>query len=474
MNLVLYNLIYLICFFPIWLFAFPLDINVILITLVIIVIGVFFHNIINKYIKSKILSNAYLALVLAFGIDNCMSIFSDFLIPNGSNFLPINVYLIGFVFLLIFFVINLFLLKKTNCKSVFIILSFIIASSIYSLKFSDKNFENFPDFKKNIANYKYEKMTLVLVMDQMAGINSDASKSELGKKFDENALIFAKKYGAKIYENIYTQCPMTYQSIPKLINFDYAKNCVEVENLNYTEKSNNFFNEYSILKNRFFDKFNSIAVLQSYYMNYCNNENVKICDQYSQFKKYDYVKGFKDTSLSKILGAWKHHGSILGNISWRAFLTLNLSDSYEQSGGEKGSFVSLLKKIEKKLITQNHDLIFVHSLSTHSPYGFNDKCEYSGKRYINYSLNDQLEAIKGQNYDRICILKFLDSFFERLAEKKLLNNIEFIILSDHGTRLQPDKDSTFKTIFIHKDFYAKFEKVEEIKILQKTFSKLMN
>ena len=48
-----------------------------------------------------------------------------------------------------------------------------------------------------MVNYKYEKMTLVFVMDQMAGINSDASKSELGKKFDENALIFAKKYGAK-------------------------------------------------------------------------------------------------------------------------------------------------------------------------------------------------------------------------------------------------------------------------------------
>ena len=149
MNLILYNLIYLICFFPIWLFAFPLDINVILITLVIIVVGVFFHNIINKYVESKILFNAYLALVLAFGIDNCMSIFSDFLIPNASNFAPVNVYLIGFVFLLIFFAINLFLLKKTNYKGVLIVLSFIIASLIYSLKFSDKNFENFPDFKKN-------------------------------------------------------------------------------------------------------------------------------------------------------------------------------------------------------------------------------------------------------------------------------------------------------------------------------------
>ena len=267
---------------------------------------------------------------------------------------------------------------------------------------------------------------------------------------------------------------MTFQSIPKLINFDYVQNCNALEELSYIEKSKNFFNEYFILKNKFFDKYESIAVLQNYHMNFCNNKNVKICDQYSQFKKYDYVKGFKDTNLSKILGAWKHYGSILGNLSWRTFLTINLSDSYEQSGGEKGSFVSLLDKIEKKIVTRNYDLIFVHSLSTHNPYGFNNKCEYNGKRYINYSSSDLPKAIQGQNYDRICILKFLDNFFDRLAEKKLLQSLEFIILSDHGTRLTSDKNSIYKTIFIHKDSNSKFKKIDEEKILQETFSKLMN
>ena len=37
----------------------------------------------------------------------------------------------------------------------------------------------------------------------------------------------------------------------------------------------------------------------------------------------------------------------------------NFIDSFEQSGGEKGSFVSLLKNVEK-IKSNKYDLIFVH------------------------------------------------------------------------------------------------------------------
>ena len=248
---------------------------------------------------------------------------------------------------------------------------------------------------------------------------------------------------------------MTFQSIPKLINFDTKNNCEDLKNKNYIIKSKNFFNEYEILNNKLFDKFKDISVFQNYHMNFCNNKNVKKCNQYIQFKNYEYVSGFKDTRMSKIIGAWKHYGSISSNIIWRSLLTFNMIDSYEQSGGEKGAFLSLLKKIEKDVYSKNYDLIFVHSLSTHNPYGFNENCEYSGKRYIGYSRENFDEAIKGQNNDRICILGFFDKFFERLKQNKILSKVEFIILSDHGTRLLPQEDSTFKTIFIHKKIQEK-------------------
>ena len=155
-------------------------------------------------------------------------------------------------------------------------------------------------------------------------------------------------------------------------------------------------------------------------------------------------------------------------------LTFNLIDSYEQAGGEKGAILSSLKMIENDIYSENYDLIFIHSLSTHNPYAFNENCEYSGKRYINYSKKNFDEAIKGQNNDRVCILSFFDKFFERLKKNKILNKIEFIILSDHGTRLLPHEDSTFKTIFIHKKIQGKNKVVKNKSMLQNVFQRLMN
>ena len=47
--------------------------------------------------------------------------------------------------------------------------------------------------------------------------------------------------------------------------------------------------------------------------------------------------------------------------------------------------ISILNNIYDDITTHKYDLIFTHSLSTHEPYGFDGKCDYSGKRYINYS-----------------------------------------------------------------------------------------
>tara|TARA_B100001250_G_scaffold135690_1_gene116097 strand:- start:1320 stop:2747 length:1428 start_codon:yes stop_codon:yes gene_type:complete len=474
MNLIFYNILFFLSFIPIWTLKFPLAENLIILVSFLLIILILFHNFIYSHIKNnKNLFFIYLAVILTYGIDNNLSIFSDFIIPNASNFRPINTYVVGIIFLSTLFGINFLILKKLETKGAIIIFSFILSSLFYSFQFSDKSFSNFSDFRKETTKNEFDKITIIFIMDQMAGIESDASRTDLGRRFDKYAIKFSKKYNARVYKNIYTQCPMTYQSIPKLINFDYFNNCNELAKFRYIQKSNNFFNEYLILKNKLFDNFNSIAVFQNYHMNFCKHNNVKICDQYSQFKNYNYIKGFKDTNLSKIAGAWKHYGSITANIIWRTLLTLYLTDSYEQSGGEKGSFKSLLQKIEKEIITLNYDLIFVHSLSTHNPYGFDEKCEYSGEKYINYSDKNVLEAIKGQNNDRICILNFLDNFFEKLKKKEILEKVEFIILSDHGTRLSADDDSSLKTIFIHKDINKKYKEIKKKQFMQKTFYSIM-
>ena len=173
--------------------------------------------------------------------------------------------------------------------------------------------------------------------------------------------------------------------------------------------------------------------------------------------------------MSRIVGGWKHHGSILANITWRLFLHYNLIDSFEQSGGEKGSFVSLLQNVEKDVLSNRYDLIFVHSLATHSPYGFDLNCDYDGEKYITYRHLSYEKKIEGQNIDRFCTLKFMEKSLKNIIQKNNEKKIQFFILSDHGTRLKEDKDSYLKTIFIHRNFAKNFKENNSETTIQKIF-----
>ena len=42
------------------------------------------------------------------------------------------------------------------------------------------------------------------------------------------------------FTSTFTQCSMTFQSIPKLINFDTKNNCEDLKNKNYIIKSKIF------------------------------------------------------------------------------------------------------------------------------------------------------------------------------------------------------------------------------------------
>ena len=58
--------------------------------------------------------------------------------------------------------------------------------------------------------------------------------------------------------------------------------------------------------------------------------------------------------------------------------------------------------------SNKYDLIFVHSLATHSPYGFDINCKYDG--YANYrNLSDE-KKIEG-HIDRYCSLNFLEKSY---------------------------------------------------------------
>ena len=62
-------------------------------------------------------------------------------------------------------------------------------------------------------------------MDQMAGLNSDASKNNSINNFDDSALNFILKFNSILL--IFTLCGKTDQSISKLLNEDTNDNCTK-------------------------------------------------------------------------------------------------------------------------------------------------------------------------------------------------------------------------------------------------------
>ena len=144
--------------------------------------------------------------------------------------------------------------------------------------------------------------------------------------------------------------------------------------------------------------------------------------------------------------------------------------------GEKATFLDLLKKISTDIKSKKYDLIFVHSLASHTPYGFNKKCNYEGQYGLgNYrGIMSKETHVYRHNIDRLCILNFLDDFLVKLKKEKYFDNLEIMILSDHGARIKmDDPDSALKNILFYKKPIQNYKEINKKHILQETFVTLM-
>jgi len=429
-----------------------------------------------KSIKNKIYLTVYLSFLFTFGIDNSLSLFSDFILYNldSKSFFLTNNYLKGLIILILIFTFNFLFIKYLNKNGIKIITIFISTILFYNFFYSDKSFKNFPEFNNLKVEKTYNETTLIFILDQMAGINSVASSTKEGNYFDNYVKNFSKENNAKIYENIFSSCFRTRDSISFLVNFYNPKNpsdCIAIEN-NLIKNSKNFYNKYNMHKNALFELFDSISVFQNYFINYCNHKNVNKCDQYTQFKSYEYIDDFNSNNFSLIISGWKHYGSIFGNIIWRTLLQFKFISSYDQSSGEKGSFLSRLDAIENDFLSKKYDLIFFHSLASHEPYAFDKNCNFKRENFINYRTYNYDKKLLAHNLDRICIIEFIDQFLLRIKKKDNTIKTNLIILSDHGTRIKSDPNDELNSIFIYKKNNGFFERVLETENIQNVFKKI--
>ena len=154
---------------------------------------------------------------------------------------------------------------------------------------------------------------------------------------------------------------------------------------------------------------------------------------------------------------------------------LNIIDVTLSPQGEKASLIFYFDQIIETAKSKKFDLIFSHTLVPHKPYGFDSKCNYDGQKSLN-SYSGKLsyeEHTLRHNFDRICMVKFIDEFLSKINLQKIEFN-KIIFASDHGSRNIPDNElSELNNILIIKDFNSNlFHTVKEKKILQEEFRKI--
>ena len=434
--------------------------------LTLIVINFFISRLLRKK-NNKLLLNGYLSLVISIGLDNHLGLFNGIIQPN-SVFLLENfkiIYLPAVLLFLIIWIGVLIIRNKTEDKknSTIFIVTFL-SLFIFNVFDNAKNYKQIPNFSKEV-NKAHNQRTLIIILDEMSGLNSISSDTNEGKEFNKEIEKMFIKYNFEYYTNSFSISENSVNSISSLINFEKIVN-KKIRN-KLVKVSKNYFVEYEMKKNVLFNNYENISVIQNVHINYCNYTNVSNCYQFNPYR-LDLIEA-KSDFVSKIVSLWNLHGSILAKLIWRTLKQLEIIKSISEPEGEKLFYNQILNYVKKNVLSKKYDLIFAHILVPHKPYGFNELCEYDVQRSnLNYYMTSN-EAIKQHNIERKCIVKSMDNFFYSLGD---LNDLNIFLISDHGSRIKKDKRSSLSNIFAHKHFNMDTPlKISIEKISQEIFRK---
>ena len=472
MNLKKTSIFCLIAFFPIFTLKsnLPLIEIIFLILIFLTPILIFNYFLIKKNFFNNFILRIYISLLIVMGNDNSFGLWNGLIQPFKTLLIQLFtvIYYPAFGLFIILIIIFYILITFLNERFLNVILIFLSTIFLFSIVDQNKSYKNLKDYSIPI-NSKYNNTDVVIILDEMSGLNSYESKTSRGLTFDTDAREFFKKYNFEYYSNIKSIDSGTKVSISSLLNL--TSNKVKSKAI---KVSKNYFYNHEIQKNLFFKNFKNISIYQNIYIDFCRGKNISKCKTSNPFNERKYVEGFKNTFLTKIASIWKLNGSIISTLTWRTLREIRAIDSILDPEGQKASFNDLFFNIEKDISSKNYDLIFVHTLVPHKPYGFNDNCNYDGKLSLRNTFFSANKQVNQHNKERLCVLFFLDNFLQNLQKNDNLENINLTLMSDHGARIINSEDSSLSVIYAYKDKQTKYKEFNEETTSQKIFSSRYN
>ena len=447
------NLLFFVSTFPVFITRSNFKIFEIFIIILFYFILLFLNFVFLKYLKNKsnFIFKIYLSLIMTYGLDNHLGLFNGLIQPNINYFFQFFsvVYIPALIIFIVLVLVIFLIINKLNSEnSIKILLATTLTLMIFNLFDNTKHHEQIHYFEKDIST-KFENSTVILIFDEMSGMNSLSGESFEGNEVNKNFTKLFGKYNFNYYPNISSISNNTVASLSSLVNFKFILN--DDDNLDkIVSTSDNYFSEYEIKQSKLFDKYKSISVVQNMHINFCSNPNVKSCYQYNPYN-LDIINAKTDI-FSKIISNWNLSGSIFAKFIWRFLKQVELIESTLEPEGEKKFINEIMDYNLKKINSKKYDLIFSHVLVPHIPYGFDKECEYKTKiSNLNLYLSNK-DKIKQHNIERNCVINILDKFLDKIEN---IENHKIFIMSDHGSRIVNDKKSSHSTIFAFKNFHSK-------------------
>tara|TARA_B100000780_G_C21099857_1_gene443812 strand:+ start:491 stop:1912 length:1422 start_codon:yes stop_codon:yes gene_type:complete len=463
------NFLIFISFFPVFIFSSNLNFYEIIYTTSIFVIPFLLINyfLVKKNLLNNFFFKFYLSIVIVYGIDNHLGLWSGVIQPNRFTLMDIFgvIYIPALIFLISLMALTYTITSISKNKLYDVFLVFLCVIFIFGIFDQTKSYKKVKTFiKENEKNY--HKTKVVIVFDEMSGFTSFESSNYNGSDFNKFGKEFFKKHNFEFYTNIESISPNTGASLSSLLNFS-DKSIIRERVL---KESSNFFLEYELVENAFFEKYENISVYQNIHIDFCNSINVSKCESYNPYSQTEFLSGFKDTFLTRIISIWKFNGSISSAIIWRSLRSFGAIDSILEPEGHKATFQNLLNSLENDIYSQKYDLIFVHTLVPHRPYGFDSNCNYNGSLSVNNRYFSIKEHVIQHNIERVCVLYYLDNFIKKLKNNNSIDSIDLTLLSDHGARIKKTKDSSLSVIYATKNAETNYKEIKDKSVVQRIFT----
>lgn len=471
MSLKKINILTFICLFPVFTIRSNLNFFEISYISSIFLLPFFFFNyfILKKKTNSS-LFYLYIGIIITLGIDENLGLWNGIIQPYRYELIKFFkiIYIPGIWLLFTISIVITYLISRSSEKFINVIIVFLLSIFLFNIFDKTKSHTNIKDYTK-LTSQNYQKTELIIIFDEMSGLNSHESQTPDGMEFDKIAKELYDKFNFEYYSKAYSNSPNSVTAISSLVNFS---------NKNFKGKtkkvSKNYFYDYELIKNLFFQKYNNISVYQNIHIDYCHFKNIKKCKTHNPFKKEIYLEGYKNNSLTKIFSLWKLNGSIISTLFWRSLRELRIIDSNLEPEGQKAAFNNFFKNLEKDIYSKKYDLIFAHTLVPHKPYGFDKNCKYDGKLSLRNTFYSKEEEKTQHNIERKCVFMFLNKFLTNLKNKNFLDKVNLTIMSDHGARIKNIDESYLSVIYAYRDEKTKTIEIKEKVISQELFLKKYN